>query len=239
MKVECWALSVESSAFESIFHPPRQQNHDPGQGHPGENIDHIVITEIDGRADQSRHNRQIYPEKNPLETINQPERDQGNLGMSGRKTVPGATLHAVDNIVKLIPDEKSLEWDGVVNGEAGTNSRNHKIAQIREDITEKLKEFVDNPRVSVIVLQANSMKIFVQGEVARPGVYQLGSDTTLLHAISLAGGFNEWAKKKKIIIMREAGGKTLRITVDYEKIIADKKMNQNIVLERGDTIIVP
>jgi len=120
-----------------------------------------------------------------------------------------------------------------------TRAAGLEVEELREDITEKLKEFVDNPNVSVIVLQANSMKIFVQGEVAQPGVYQLGSDTTLLHAISLAGGFNEWAKKKKIIVMREAGGKTLRITVDYEKIIADKKMNQNIVLERGDTIIVP
>ena len=114
-----------------------------------------------------------------------------------------------------------------------------KVEKLRENITEKLKEFIDNPTVSVIVSQANSMKIFVQGEIAQPGVYQLGSNTTVLQAISLAGGFNEWAKKKRIIIIRETGAKTLRITVDYGKIISNEDLNQNIVLERGDTIIVP
>ena len=114
-----------------------------------------------------------------------------------------------------------------------------KTEDLKENIAKKLKEFVDNPTVSVIVTEINSMRIFIQGEVAAPGVYQLRNYTTVLQAISLAGGFNEWAKKKKIIIIREVDGVRWRIPVDYEKIISGKDIDQNIILERGDTIIVP
>ena len=110
---------------------------------------------------------------------------------------------------------------------------------LKETITKRLKEFIDNPTVSVIVAQINSMRIFIQGEVMTPGVYQLRNYTTVLQAISLAGGFNEWAKRKKIIIIREVEGVRWRIPVDYEKIISGKDIDQNIILERGDTIIVP
>ena len=114
-----------------------------------------------------------------------------------------------------------------------------KTEDLKENIAKKLKEFVDNPTVSVIVTEINSMRIFIQGEVAAPGVYQLRNYTTVLQAISLAGGFNEWAKRKKIIIIREVDGVRWRIPVDYEKIISGKDIDQNIILERGDTIIVP
>ena len=114
-----------------------------------------------------------------------------------------------------------------------------KTEELKENISKKLKKFVENPTVSVIVEQINSMRIFVQGEVAQPGAYQLRSNTTVLQAISLAGGFNEWAKKKKIIIIREKDSEISRIPVDYEKIISGKDIDQNVLLKRGDTIIVP
>ena len=136
--------------------------------------------------------------------------------------------------VTIRPDGKvSLPLIGDIQA-AGLTTEN-----LKEKIKKRLKEFIDNPTVSVIVTQINSMRIFIQGEVTTPGVYQLRNYTTFLQAISLAGGFNEWAKTKRIVIIREVEGVRWRIPVDYEKIISGKDIDQNIILERGDTIIVP
>ena len=141
---------------------------------------------------------------------------------------------AFSRVVIIRPDGKiSLPVIGDVKA-AGLTTE-----ELTEKITEKLKGFIDNPTVTVIVAQINSMKIYIQGEVARPGLYQLKSNTTVLQAISLAGGFSEWAKKDKIIIVREGNGKSSRIPVNYKKIIWGKDISQSLILERGDTIIVP
>jgi polysaccharide export outer membrane protein len=141
---------------------------------------------------------------------------------------------AFSRVVIIRPDGKiSLPVIGDVQA-AGMATE-----ELTEKITEKLKDFIDNPTVTVIVAQINSMRIYIQGEVARPGVYQLKSNTTVIQAISLAGGFSEWAKKNKIVIVRELKGKSSRIPVNYKKIIWGKDISQSLILERGDTIIVP
>ena len=141
---------------------------------------------------------------------------------------------AFSRVVIIRPDGKiSLPVIGDVQAAGLTTD------ELTERITAKLKGFIDNPTVSVIVTQINSMKVYIQGEVLRPGVYQLKSNTTVLQAISLAGGFSEWAKKNKIVIVREVNGKGTRIPVNYKKMIWGKDISQILILERGDTIIVP
>ncbi|MDY6854857.1 MAG: polysaccharide biosynthesis/export family protein [Thermodesulfobacteriota bacterium] len=141
---------------------------------------------------------------------------------------------AFSRVVIVRPDGKiSLPVIGDVQAAGLTTD------ELTEKITEKLKGFIDNPTVSVIVTQINSMKVYIQGEVERPGVYQLKSNTTVLQAISLAGGFSEWAKKDKIVIVRDLNGKGTRIPVNYKNIIWGKDISQSLILERGDTIIVP
>ena len=111
--------------------------------------------------------------------------------------------------------------------------------QLKQVITEKLKQFIDNPNVSVVVTEANSFKVYVTGEVRTPGVYRLKSETTLLQIIPMAGGFTDWANQKKIMIIRKEGGKEKRITANYKKIIEGDDSKSNIVLKPGDTIVVP
>jgi polysaccharide export outer membrane protein len=111
--------------------------------------------------------------------------------------------------------------------------------QLKEKLTLKLKEFIDNPNVSVIVTHANSQKIYVSGEVRTPGVYPLRGETTLLQVIPMAGGFTEWADQKKVLIIRKEGGKDKRIVVNYKKIVSGEDMSYNMILKPGDTIIVP
>jgi len=110
---------------------------------------------------------------------------------------------------------------------------------LKDRITEKLKEFIDNPTVSVIVMEANSCKVFISGQIKTPGVYRLKSDTTLAQIISMAGGLSEWAKPKKIIVLRKENGSEKRFIVNYKKIIEGEDLGSNIILKAGDTIIVP
>lgn len=111
--------------------------------------------------------------------------------------------------------------------------------QLKEVLTTRFKEFIENPIVSVTVMEANSCKVYVMGQVRSPGVYRLRSETTVVQIIPLAGGFTEWANQKKILIVRKEDGKEKRITVNYKKIMSGKNPGSNVFLKAGDTIIVP
>ncbi|MGA2516015.1 MAG: polysaccharide biosynthesis/export family protein [Thermodesulfobacteriota bacterium] len=111
--------------------------------------------------------------------------------------------------------------------------------QLKEALTQRLKEFIESPSVSVTVTEANSFKVYVSGQVKTPGVYRLRSETTVLQIIPMAGGFTEWANQKKILIIRRENGKESRITVNYKKIMKGDNSGSNITLKSGDTVIVP
>jgi polysaccharide export outer membrane protein len=111
--------------------------------------------------------------------------------------------------------------------------------QLKEILTQKLKEYVDNPTVSVMVMEANSFKIYISGQVRNPGVYRLRSETTLLQIIPMAGGFTDWANQKKILLIRKEDGKEKRMTINYKKVVTGENPGSNVILKAGDTIIVP
>ena len=109
--------------------------------------------------------------------------------------------------------------------------------QLKEALTKQLKEFVDNPEVSVIVMEANSFKVYVSGEVRTQGVIRLKTETTILEIIPLAGGFTEWADKSDITIIRKENGKEMRIKANYNRIVRGK--DPAVKLKAGDVIVVP
>ena len=111
--------------------------------------------------------------------------------------------------------------------------------ELKEELTKRFAEYVENPTVSVIVEQVNSLKIFVVGNVNTPGVFDVKREVNVLQAISMAGGFTEWAKKRKIKIFRKHGGVEKVIKINYNKIISGKNPELNIPLQPGDTIVVP
>ena len=114
-------------------------------------------------------------------------------------------------------------------------------AQLSDAIAEKLKEFKENPQVSIVVKEVNSYAIYVLGEVSKPGKYPLRTKTTLLQAITLANGFTSAAARNKIVVFRfgELGGKDVKIKASYDDIIMRDESPQNIQLKPGDTIVVP
>jgi polysaccharide export outer membrane protein len=111
--------------------------------------------------------------------------------------------------------------------------------QLREILIEKFRKYIDNPNISVIVMEANSFKVYISGQVKTPGVYKLRNETSLLQLIPMAGGFTDWANQKKILIIRNENGTEKRIRVNYKKIVEGKDPISNSILKPGDTVIVP
>ena len=103
----------------------------------------------------------------------------------------------------------------------------------------ELKKYFTEADVAVVVEQVNSRKFYVMGEVAHPGAYPLLASTTVLQALSAAGGFREFAGTKKIQVLKGTGAYQKRLLFDYRAVVKGKKPEQNIFLENGDTIIVP
>jgi polysaccharide biosynthesis/export protein len=111
--------------------------------------------------------------------------------------------------------------------------------QLQSEIRDGLKKFISDPQVTVIVTQVNSQKIFVLGEVARPGNFPMLPHMTVLQAISTAGGFTQFAKEKGVYVLRTEGGHQVTLPFNYKEVVRGKSPGQNIELKPGDTIVVP
>ena len=112
--------------------------------------------------------------------------------------------------------------------------------RLAEEITEKLRKYVSDPRVTVVVTATNSKRIYVLGEVLRAGAYPLVPNMTVLQALSSAGGLQQYANSKKIYILRrEPGGKNRKIAFNYKHAIKGDATDNDILLAPGDTIVVP
>jgi len=107
-------------------------------------------------------------------------------------------------------------------------------------VAQRLKAYISDPQVAVIVQDVKSRTYSVLGKIAKPGSYPLGKPTTVLEAIAIAGSFLDFAKPSKIYIIRPAsGGSTQTLPFDYKKVIKGRNPEQNVELKNGDTIVVP
>ncbi|MFZ1140728.1 MAG: polysaccharide biosynthesis/export family protein [Candidatus Sulfotelmatobacter sp.] len=110
--------------------------------------------------------------------------------------------------------------------------------QLKDSITEKLKKFIADPRVTVVVTAMNSQRIFVSGEVLHTGPTPLLPHMTMLQALSQAG-FTQFANLKGIYLLRTENGKQEKIPFNYKEVIKGNHPEQNIMLKPGDTVVVP
>jgi polysaccharide export outer membrane protein len=111
--------------------------------------------------------------------------------------------------------------------------------QLKDLLVEESKKYVEDPNVSVVVKQINSRKVFITGEIGKPGPYPLMAPTTIMQLLVVAGGLRDYAKSEKITIMRNENGKATSIRFNYKEFVKNKNLKQNIELKPGDTIIVP
>ena len=110
--------------------------------------------------------------------------------------------------------------------------------QLADSLTEKLKKYVAAPRVTVVVTQINSKRVYLVGEVGHTGAVPMLPNMTVLQALSSAG-MTQFANTKKIYVMRLQDGKQLKLPVNYRKLVKGEQMDQNYLLQPGDTIVVP
>ena len=106
-------------------------------------------------------------------------------------------------------------------------------------IRDGLKKYINEPQVTVTVAEINSRRIYVTGEVNRPGAYPLLPHMTALQALSSSGGFTQFARVKNIYVLRTENAKQTRHPFNYKDAISGKKPEQNIELQPGDVIVVP
>jgi polysaccharide biosynthesis/export protein len=111
--------------------------------------------------------------------------------------------------------------------------------ELANNISEALKKFITNPQVTVSVTDINSRRVYVTGEVTRPGAYPLLPNMTVLQALTSASGFTQFARTKKIYVLRNEGGKQVKYPFNYNEVVKGKLSEENIALQSGDTIVVP
>jgi polysaccharide export outer membrane protein len=111
--------------------------------------------------------------------------------------------------------------------------------ELRVRVTEAANKLIEDPTVTVVVKQINSRKVFITGQVGKPGPYPLSGPTTVVQLLAMAGGVAEYADDKNISIMRIENGKQVSLRFNYDEVKKRKKLEQNILLKPGDTIIVP
>jgi polysaccharide export outer membrane protein len=111
--------------------------------------------------------------------------------------------------------------------------------QLRDVLAKRLAEYIPNPEVSVIVTDVKSFKVSVIGEVVKPGRYELKSWTTVLDVLAEAGGFNQFAARSRIVILRRNGKSMTRVPFNYNKVVSSGGEEENFYLQPGDVVLIP
>lgn len=113
------------------------------------------------------------------------------------------------------------------------------VGDFSEEVRRRYLAYLDEPRVTVSMVERRSYRVFVLGEVGRPGEISSHEPINVLQALSLAGGFSRFADRNRITILRREGKTERQIPFHYQKVVQGKAPEQNFLLRSGDTIIVP
>ena len=173
-------------------------------------------------------------DKKPVKPAPGPSNEEYHLGPGDKLRIEVYKDPQLSQSVQVRPDGKiTLPLVGDLN------AASHTPIELRDTITASLKEYITNPTVTVIVVEALASQVYVMGEVTHPGTMQLYGPTTILQALAMAGGFKEFANTKDVKVLRPKGGsdnvETIRF--NYKDVInGDAKP---FYLRSGDTVIVP
>ena len=184
--------------------------------------------------------------------------------VSARATLQGAQLTAgpqppaqvasedyvigADDVLSVVFwREKELSVDAVVrpDGKISLPLMNEVMAagltpeQLRDRITKQASAFVKDPQATVVVKEVNSRKVYITGQVEKPGAYPLSARLSVMQLIAMAGGLKEYAKSDRIVVMRLERGREVRHRFDYKKVLEGRDDAQNLEMRPGDTVVVP
>jgi polysaccharide export outer membrane protein len=113
------------------------------------------------------------------------------------------------------------------------------VTQLRSTLAERLADYIPDPTVSAMLLKPESMRAFVIGKVNNPGMFPITLETNVMQILAMAGGLNPFAASSKILILRQEGGQTVKVPFDYPRVEKGENLEQNVLLKRGDVVVVP
>lgn len=112
-------------------------------------------------------------------------------------------------------------------------------SEVKALVESGMNTYIPGASATVIVRQLGSLQYYVIGKVNKPGMFNVSKPLTVLQALSMAGGLTTFAKEEEISVVRQAGSKTVHMPFDYKAVKKGKNLEQNIMLERGDVVLVP
>jgi polysaccharide export outer membrane protein len=182
----------------------------------------------------------------------QAQQTAGNPGQTGstNDSLPvlpkGYVIGPEDVLSIVVWREKELSTDVIVRPDGkislpllnDVQAAGYTPEQLAEIVEKEAVKYVTDSDATVIVKQINSRKVFVIGEVGKPGAFPLTSEMNVLQLIASVGGLNEYADKGNVMILRMENGKERRFRFNYKEVIEGKKLQQNILLQPGDTVLV-
>ena len=160
---------------------------------------------------------------------------------------PGYRLGAEDILLVSVWKDEQLTREVVVRPDGmfsfplvgDIQAEDRTVEDIRGDLVKRLTKYIPNPSVSVAVTKVISYKVYVVGRVNKPGEYLIGHYTDVLQALSLAGGLTPFAAENDIKVMRRVRGEQYAIPFRYGDLRKGRDLEQNIILQRGDVVMVP
>jgi polysaccharide export outer membrane protein len=135
----------------------------------------------------------------------------------------------------IVPPDGILSFPLV--GDVNVDSMS--VPEIREAIKKKLAEYIPDASVAVILKKINSLNAYVIGQVKNPGMFAITMETRVMHLLSMAQGLTPFASERDIHILRNKDNKTEKIRFDYKEVLKGNNLEQDILLQRGDIVVVP
>lgn len=166
---------------------------------------------------------------------------------SGDALPPGYVIGVDDVLSVVFWRDKEMSADVVVRPDGkislplvnDVQAAGYTPEQLRGELVKAASRFIEDPNATVVVKEIHSRRVFVTGQVAKPGTYDLTGDMNVLQLIAEVGGLLEYADEKNIVVIRNTGGKEQRFRFNYKDVVRGKNVNQNILLQPGDTVVVP
>lgn len=160
---------------------------------------------------------------------------------------PGYGLEPGDIVRISVWREEALDQGVLVRPDGGISfplagelqAEGKTIDELTQEITDRLAPYIDNPVVTTSLQQNDGNRIYVTGRVNKPGVFLVNRPVDVMQALSMAGGLTPFADKNGITVLRRQGNKQVTIPFDYKQVRKGTELQQNIVLQAGDTLIVP
>ena len=119
------------------------------------------------------------------------------------------------------------------------SAKNRSVTELQEEITKRLRRYISDPVVTVSVAQVLGNKVYVIGQVSRPGVFVVNPQVDVLQALSMAGGTTPYASLNDIKILRRTGDRQQALQFRYNEVVKGRNLEQNVILQSGDVVVVP